>query len=125
MTPVFTVINTVLALLLWLLVTRLLVTNWARGGAIVTLMLAFLVLLIGYDVLIAVVAVGLMLLFVPNLARSGIGATLMRGLIAITDPLVDPVRRLLGPRAGTGVATLVAALLVLGARVSLFVALGR
>lgn len=124
MTPVFTLVNTVLALLLWLLVTRLLVTSWSRGGAVVTLVLAFLVLLLAYDILIALVAVGLMLLFVPNLARSGVGAALMRGLVRITDPLVDLVR-IVVPRISTGLAIVVAALLVLGARVSLFVALGR
>ena len=125
MTPVFSLINTVLAVMLWLLVTRLLVTNWTRGGAIITLLLSFLVLLIAFDVLIAVVAVGLMLLFVPNLARSGIGAALMRGLLAATDPLVELVRGAVGGRIGTGQAVALAALLVLGARVSLFVALGR
>lgn len=124
MTPIFSLVNTVLALLLWLLVTRLLVTNWSRGGAFVTLLLAFLVLLLAYDILIALVAVGLMLLFVPNLARSGLGARLMRGLVRTTDPLIDLVRRVV-PRIGTGLAIVVAALLVIGARVALFVALGR
>lgn len=125
MTPLFAVVNTVLAILLWLLVTRLLVTNWSRGGAIVTLVLAFLILNFAYDLIIAVVAVGLMLLFVPNLARSGLGSTLMRWLLALTDPVVDLVRRVFGERLSTGPAVLIAALLVLGARVSLFLALGR
>lgn len=125
MTPVFSLVNTVLALLLWLLVTRLLVMNWSRGGAIITLLLAFLILLIAYDVLIAVVAVGLMLLFVPNLARSGLGATLMRGLLAATDPIVELVRRALGARVGTSAAVVIAALLLVGARITLFLALGR
>lgn len=125
MAPFFSVINALLAFLLWLLVTRLLVISWSRGGAIVTLFIAFLVLLLAYDVLIAGIAVVLMLLFVPTLAQSGAGTALMRLLVALTDPVVDLVRRVSGGRVAGGPAILIAALLVLGARVALFVALGR
>lgn len=125
MAPFFSVINALLAFLLWLLVTRLLVISWSRGGAIVTLFIAFLVLLLAYDVLIAGIAVVLMLLFVPTLAQSGAGTALMRLLVALTDPVVDLVRRVSGGRVAGGAAILIAALLVLGARVALFVALGR
>lgn len=125
MAPFSSVINALLAFLLWLLVTRLLVISWSRGGAIVTLFIAFLVLLLAYDVLIAGIAVVLMLLFVPTLAQSGAGTALMRLLVAVTDPVVDLVRRVSGGRVAGGPAILIAALLVLGARVALFVALGR
>lgn len=125
MAPFSSVINALLAFLLWLLVTRLLVISWSRGGAIVTLFIAFLVLLLAYDVLIAGIAVVLMLLFVPTLAQSGAGTALMRLLVALTDPVVDLVRRASGGRVAGGPAILIAALLVLGARVALFVALGR
>lgn len=125
MAPFSSVINALLAFLLWLLVTRLLVISWSRGGAIVTLFIAFLVLLLAYDVLIAGIAVVLMLLFVPTLAQSGAGTALMRLLVALTDPVVDLVRRVSGGRVAGGPAILIAALLVLGARVALFVALGR
>lgn len=125
MAPFSSVINALLAFLLWLLVTRLLIISWSRGGAIVTLFIAFLVLLLAYDVLIAGIAVVLMLLFVPTLAQSGAGTALMRLLVAVTDPVVDLVRRVSGGRVAGGPAILIAALLVLGARVALFVALGR
>ena len=125
MAPFSSVINALLAFLLWLLVTRLLIISWSRGGAIVTLFIAFLVLLLAYDVLIAGIAVVLMLLFVPTLAQSGAGTALMRLLVALTDPVVDLVRRVSGGRVAGGPAILIAALLVLGARVALFVALGR
>lgn len=123
MAPLFSVINTLLAVLLWLLVTRLLVLNWSRGGAIVAPLLAFLVLLLAYDVVIAAIAIVLMLLVVPTLARSGLGAMLMRMLVTVTDPIVDLVRRGTGGRVAGGAAVFVAAMLVLAARVLSFVAL--
>ncbi len=117
------VVNLLLAVLLWLLLTRLLILGWTRGGAIVALFIAFLVLLLAYDIVIAAIAVVLMLLFVPTLARSGLGAMLMRLLVRITDPIVELVRRGTGGRVGGGAAVFVAALLVLAARVVSFVAL--
>lgn len=125
MAPLFSVINSLLAVLLWLLVTRLLVLNWSRGGAIVTLFIAFIVLLLAYDVIVAGIAVVLMLLFVPTLARSGAGPVLMRLLVAVTDPVVDLVRRASGGRFAGGPAIFIAALLTLGTRIATYVAVGR
>jgi hypothetical protein len=115
------IVNVVLAVLLWLLVMRLLILNWARGGALVALAIAFLVLLIAYDMVIATIAGALMLLFVPTLARSALGSALMRALVAVTDPVIDLVRRGTGGRVAGGPAILIAALLVLAARVITFV----
>lgn len=123
MTGLFAVINTLLALLLWLLVMRLIVINWGRGGAIVAPFITFLVLLVAYDVVIAAIAVVLLFLFVPTLARSGVGGGLMRILVAVTEPVVDLVRRASGRRVDGGPAVLIAALLVLATRVATFLVL--
>ena len=116
------VINLILAVLLWLLVMRLLILNWARGGGIVALAIAFLVLLIAYDMVIAMIAGVLMLLFVPTLAKSPLGSALMRLLEAVTDPVIELVRRGTGGRVAGGPAIVIAALLVLAARVITYVA---
>lgn len=123
MTGLFAIVNTLLALLLWLLVMRLVALNWARGGNAAALFLTFLILLVAYDVLIAGVAVVLMLLFVPTLARSALGAGLMRVLVALTEPAVELVRRASGQRVDGGPAILVALLLVLAVRIGTFLAL--
>lgn len=123
MTGLAAVVNLLLAVLLWLLVMRLLVLNWTRGGAIVALFLAFLVLLLAYDILIAGISVVLMLLFVPTLARSPLGTGLMRVLRAVTDPAIDLVSRASGGRVAGGPAIVVAALLVLAMRIASFLVL--
>lgn len=123
MTGLFAVVNTLLALLLWLLVMRLIVINWGRGGAIVAPFITFVVLLAAYDVVIAAIAVVLLFLFVPTLARSGLGSGLMRILVAVTEPVVELVRRASGRRVDGGPAVLIAALLVLAMRVATFLAL--
>lgn len=117
------VLNVVLAVVLWLLVLRLIILNWARGGAIVALLLAFLVLLLAYDIVIAGIAGVLMLLFVPTLARSPLGAALMRLLVAVTDPLIGLVRRATGGLVDGGPAILIAALFVIALRVISFMVL--
>jgi len=123
LTGVASVLNLLLAVTLWLLVMRLLILNWARGGAIVALAIAFLVLLVAYDIVIAAIAAVLMLLFVPTLARSALGAALMRVLVAVTDPVIGLVQRGTGGRVAGGPAIFIAALLVLAARVITFVTL--
>lgn len=123
MTGLFAIVNTLLALLLWLLVMRLIVINWGRGGAIVAPFITFVVLLVAYDVIIAAIAVVLLFLFVPTLARSGLGSGLMRILVAVTEPLVELVRRASGHRVDGGPAVLIAALLVLATRVATFLVL--
>ena len=123
MTGLASFLNVLLAVTLWLLVIRLLILNWARGGAIIALFIAFLVLLLAYDIVIAGIAGVLMLLFVPTLARSALGAALMRLLVTVTDPVVDLVRRGTGGRVAGGPAILIAALLVLALRVISFVTL--
>lgn len=123
MTGPASVLNFMLAIVLWLLVMRLLILNWARGGAIVALLIAFLVLLLAYDVVIAGIAGVLMLLFVPTLARSPLGAALMKLLVAITEPLIGLVRRGTGGRVDGGPAILIAALFVLALRVISFMVL--
>ena len=120
--PAF-VLNLVLAVVLWLLVMRLLILNWGRGGAIVTLVIAFLVLLLAYDVVIAGISVVLMLLFVPTLARSPLGAALMRLLVGVTEPIVELIRRGTGGRVAGGPAILIAALFVLALRVMSYMVL--
>ena len=120
--PAF-VLNLVLAVVLWLLVMRLLILNWGRGGAIVTLVIAFLVLLLAYDVVIAGISVVLMLLFVPTLARSALGTALMRLLVGVTEPIVDLIRRGTGGRVAGGPAILIAALFVLALRVMSYMVL--
>lgn len=117
MTGLAYAVNLVLAVVLWLLVMRLLILNWGRGGAIVALVIAFLVLLLAYDVVIAGISVVLMLLFVPTLARSALGAALMRLLVRVTEPIVGLVRRGTGGRIAGGPAILIAALIVLALRV--------
>jgi len=117
MTGLAYAVNLVLAVVLWLLVMRLLILNWGRGGAIVALVIAFLVLLLAYDVVIAGISVVLMLLFVPTLARSALGASLMRLLVRVTEPIVELVRRGSGGRIAGGPAILIAALFVLALRV--------
>lgn len=123
MTGIASVLNLVLAVVLWLLVMRLLILNWGRGGAIVALVIAFLVLLLAYDVVIAGISVVLMLLFVPTLARSALGVGLMRLLVRVTEPIVELVRRGTGGRIAGGPAILIAALFVLALRVMSFVVL--
>jgi uncharacterized protein YggT (Ycf19 family) len=123
MTGLFAIINTLLALLLWLLVMRLIVINWGRGGAIVAPFITFGVLLVAYDFVIAAIAVVLLLLFVPTLARSGLGSGLMRILAAVTEPVVELVRRGSGRRVDGGPAVFIAALLVLAMRVATFLVL--
>jgi len=123
MTGLFAIVNTLLALLLWLLVMRLIVINWGRGGAIVAPFITFVVLLVAYDFVIAAIAVVLLFLFVPTLARSGLGSGLMRILVAVTEPVVDLVRRGSGRRVDGGPAVFIAALLVLAMRVATFLVL--
>lgn len=117
MTGPASVLNFMLAIVLWLLVMRLLILNWVRGGAIAALLIAFLVLMLAYDIVIAGIAAVLMLLFVPTLARSPLGAALMRLLVAVTEPVIGLVRRGTGGRVEGGPAILIAALLVLALRV--------
>ena len=116
-------VNLMLAVLLWLLVMRLLILNWMRGGATIALFIAFIVLLLAYDLVIAGISVVLMLLFVPTLARSPLGSSLMRLLRATTDPAIDLVRRGTGGRVDGGPAILIAALLVLALRVASYLVL--
>ncbi|MDQ3097267.1 MAG: hypothetical protein M3Q61_03765 [Chloroflexota bacterium] len=123
MTALFSITNWLLFAVLWLLLTRLLVLNWARGGAILAPVLTFGVLLLAYDVLTAGIAVVLMLLFIPTLARSPLGAGLMRLIVALTDPLVDLVRRGSGGRIAGGPAIVIAVLLVIALRIASFLAL--
>jgi hypothetical protein len=122
-TGLFAILNTLLALLLWLLVMRLIVINWGRGGAIVAPFITFVVLLVAYDFVIAAIAVVLLFLFVPTLARSGLGSGLMRILVAVTEPVVELVRRGSGRRVDGGPAVFIAALLVLAMRVATFLVL--
>lgn len=123
MTGPASVLNLMLAIVLWLLVLRLLILNWARGGAIIALLIAFLVLLLAYDIVIAGIAGVLMLLFVPTLARSPLGAALMRLLVAVTEPVIGLVRRGTAGRVDGGPAILIAALFVLALRVISFMVL--
>ena len=123
MSGVAAVVNIALAALLWLLVMRLLILNWMRGGATVALFIAFIVLLVAYDLVIAGISVVLMLLFVPTLARSPLGSSLMRLLKALTDPAIELVHRLTGGRVAGGPAILIAALLVLAVRVASYLVL--
>ena len=123
MTGLASVVNLVLAVVLWLLVMRLLILNWGRGGAIIALVIAFLVLLLAYDVVIAGISVVLMLLFVPTLARSALGAALMRLLVGVTDPIVQLITRGSGGRVAGGPAILIAVLFVLALRVMSYVVL--
>jgi len=113
-------VNFLLALLLWLLLLRLLILNWGRGGAVLTPVITFFVLLLAYDLLIAGIAVVLILLFVPTLARSPLGGGLMRLLVALTDPVIELVRRGSGGRVDGGPAIVIAALLVLATRIASF-----
>ena len=123
MTALFSITNWLLFAVLWLLLTRLLVLNWARGGAILAPVFTFGLLLLAYDVLTAGIAVVLMLLFIPTLARSPLGAGLMRLIVALTDPLVDLVRRGSGGRIAGGPAIVIAVLLVIALRIASFLAL--
>lgn len=123
MTGLAAIVNLLLAVLLWLLVMRLLILNWMRGGAIVALFIAFIVLLLAYDIVIAGISVVLMLLFVPTLARSPLGSALMRVLRGLTDPAIDAVSRLSGGRVAGGPAILVAALLILALRIASYLVL--
>ena len=125
MTALFSLANTLLALLLWLLVMRLLILNWSRGGAFAALFIAFVVLLLAYDLVIAIIAAALMVLFVPRVAQSGLGSAGMRALSLVTYPVVELVRSVFGRRIGTGAALVIAALAVLAARLALFVTVGR
>lgn len=122
MAPLASIVNWALALLLWLLLLRLLILNWGRGGAVLLPVLSFLFLL-RYDVIVAGVAVVLMLLFVPTIASSPLGVGLMRLLVALTDPAIGLVRRGSGGRVAGGPAIVVAALLVLALRVASFLVL--
>lgn len=119
MAPLAAVVNWALAFLLWLLLLRLLILNWGRGGAILMPFLTFLFLL-RYDVIVAGVAVVLLLLFVPTIASSPLGGGLMRLLVSLTDPAIELVRRGSGGRVAGGPAIVVAALLVLAVRVASF-----
>ena len=112
-------LNWLFFVLLWLLVTRLIILNWMRGGAIVALLIVFFALLLSYDIIIASIAVALMLIAMPTLAKSSLGAALMALLVRITDPIVDLVSRGTGGRVAGGPAILIAALLVVAARVAL------
>lgn len=122
MAPLASVVNWALAVLLWLLLVRLLILNWGRGGAILMPLLTF-VFLLRYDIIVAGVAVVLMLLFVPTIASSTFGAGLMRLLVALTDPAIELVRRGSGGRVVGGPAILIAALLVLALRIASFLVL--
>lgn len=122
MAPLASIVNWALAFLLWLLLLRLLIQNWGRGGAVLLPVLSFFFLL-RYDVIVAGVAVVLMLLFVPTIASSPLGVGLMRLLVALTDPAIELVRRGSGGRAAGGPAIVVAALLVLALRVASFLVL--
>lgn len=117
------ILNWALFALLWLLIARLLVLNWGRGGAVILPVMVFFTLLLAYDVLIAGIAVVLILLFVPTVARSPLAAGLHRLLVAATDPVVEAVRRLSGGRVAGGPAIVVAALLVVAVRFALLPAL--
>lgn len=119
MTGVILALNTLFAIVLWSLVARLLVTNWARGGAFVTLALVFLILLLAFDVIIAAIGTVLLLLFVPTLARSQLGPALLRGLIRLTDPILDPIMRATGGRIGRSAALVIGILFLLGLRIAL------
>lgn len=122
MAPLAAIVNWALAFLLWLLLLRLLILNWGRGGAVLLPVLTFLFLL-RYDLIVAGVAVVLMLLFVPTVAGSPLGVGLMRLLVALTDPAIELVRRGTGGRVAGGPAIVIAALLVLAVRVASFLAL--
>ena len=111
--------------LLCLLLLRLLIANWSRGGATLALLIAFFVELIAFDLLIAVISVALLLLFVPTLARSPLGGQLMQLLLRVTDPFVDLVRRGTAGRVSGSPAILIAALLMLGVYIGALLALRR
>ena len=111
--------------LLCLLLLRLLIANWSRGGATLALVIAFFVELIAFDLLIAVISVALLLIFVPTLARSPLGGQLMQLLVRVTDPIVDLVRRGTAGRVSGSPAILIAALLMLGIYVASLLALRR
>ena len=66
MNAVVLALNMLFAALLWSLIARLLFTNWSRGGAVVTLVAVFLILLVAFDILIAAVGTVLLLLLVPT-----------------------------------------------------------
>lgn len=117
------ILNWALFVVLWLLVTRLLILNWGRGGAFLLPLIVFVSLVLAYDILIAGIAVVLILLFVPTVSRSPLGAALHGLLVAATDPIVDVVRRLSGDRVAGGPAIVIAALLVVAMRFALLPAL--
>lgn len=117
------ILNWALFVVLWLLLARLLILNWGRGGAVLMPLIIFISLLLAYDILIAGIAVVLVLLFVPTVARSPLGAALYRLLVAATEPIVDLVRRLSAGRVAGGPAILIAAMLVLAMRFALLPAL--
>jgi hypothetical protein len=123
MTGLIPLVNVVFGGLMWLLLLRFLIHNWTRGGAVGVPVITFIVLRVFFDDVVALVGAGLILLFVPNLARSPIGGALMRLLVRVTDPLIDLVRRGSGGRIGGGPAMLIAALLVLAFAVGLVLAL--
>lgn len=99
--------------LMCLLILRLLIANWAPVGASLALFLAFLIQLIAFDALIAVISAGLLLMFVPTLARSPLGGQLKRALLAVTDPVVDLVHRGTMGRVSGDPAVFISALLML------------
>ena len=125
MTILFGFVNTLLALLLWLLVMRLIFANWSRGGAIVAVLVTLLILLLRYDIVVAAIAVVLIFLIAPRIAGTGVATAGMRAINAVTDPLVERVRSASGGRMRTGTAVLASAVLVIVLRVALFVAFGR
>ena len=108
---------------LCLLLLRLLIAHWSRGGATLALFLAFFVELIAFDLLIALISVSLLLVFVPTLARSPLGGQLMQLLLRMTDPIVDLVKRGTAGRVSGSPAILIAALLMLGVYVGALLAL--
>ncbi|HET8568941.1 MAG TPA: hypothetical protein VFM93_08150 [Candidatus Limnocylindria bacterium] len=108
MTAVAGAINTLLGILFILLVIRLLVARWTRGGALIALALVFLYLLVAYGPVEAMIGGFLMLLAVPALGRSGLGPILMTPLRALTEPVIAAVRRGTGGRVGDAAAILIA-----------------
>ena len=111
--------------LLCLLLLRLLIANWSRGGATLALFIAFFVELVAFDLLIALISVALLLVFVPTLARSPLGGQLKQLLLRVTDPFVDLVHRGTAGRISGSPAVLIAALLMLGVYIGALLALRR
>lgn len=111
--------------LLCLLLLRLLIAHWSRGGATLALVLVFFVELIAFDLLFAIISVALLLVFVPTLARSPLGGQLLRLLIRVTDPLVELVRRGTAGQVSGSPAIVIAALLMLGVYIASLLVLRR